>query len=145
MSQRGTMFSDPALTCASMDDFARQLLGMRFYSAATERTHLAATETCHRELAATGAGLAAYNSTESAADFADLRKALGIAAWNAYATSYGSYLAQTLMRDHPQGIRGAPLSTTSSVPAPRRRPASPPTRISRNPSPGWSTSSRLTR
>ena len=41
---------------------------------------------------------------ESAADFADLRKVLGIEVWNVYATSYGSYVAQTLMRDHPEGI-----------------------------------------
>ena len=77
VSQRGTMFSEPALTCAASDDFARELLGLRFYSEATKRAHLAATEACHRELAATGADLSAYNSTESAADFADLRKVLG--------------------------------------------------------------------
>ena len=64
---------------------------------------MAATEACHRELAATGAELSAYNSTESAADFADLRKVLGYCRWNVYGTSYGSYLAQTLMRDHPEG------------------------------------------
>jgi pimeloyl-ACP methyl ester carboxylesterase len=70
---------------------------------------LAATEACHRDLAATGADLSAYNSSESAADFADLRKVLGYAAWNVYGTSYGSYLAQTLMRDHPEGIRSVVL------------------------------------
>ena len=48
VSQRGTMFSEPALTCAPIDDFARVLLGLRFYSEATERAHLAATEACHR-------------------------------------------------------------------------------------------------
>ncbi len=121
VSQRGTMFSEPALTCAAIDDFARQLLGLRFYSEATKRTHLAATEACHRELAATGADLSAYNSTESAADFADLRKVLGIATWNVHGTSYGSYLAQTLMRDHPEGIRSVVLDsvlpTTYTVPA----------------------------
>src|SRR5258708_4997670 len=119
-SQRGTMFSQPALTCAPADDFARKLLGLRFYSEATERAHLAATEACHRELAATGADLSAYNSTESAADFADLRKVLGFAAWNVYGTSYGSYLAQTLMRDHPEGIRSivldSVLPTTYTIP-----------------------------
>jgi pimeloyl-ACP methyl ester carboxylesterase len=109
MSQRGTMFSEPALTCAPIDDFARELLGLRFYSEATKRAHLAATEACHRDLAATGADLSAYNSSESAADFADLRKVLGYAAWNVYGTSYGSYLAQTLMRDHPEGIRSVVL------------------------------------
>src|SRR6185312_3096025 len=67
MSQRGTMFSEPALTCAASDEFSRQLLGLRFYSEATKRAHLAATEACHRELAATGADLSAYNSTESVA------------------------------------------------------------------------------
>ena len=111
VSQRGTMFSEPALTCAANDDLSRELLGMRFYSEATKRAHLAATEACHRELAAAGADLSAYNSTESAADFADLRKVLGFEAWNVYGTSYGSYLAQTLMRDHPEGIRSVVLDS----------------------------------
>src|SRR6476661_3944742 len=120
MSQRGTMFSEPALTCASIDNFARELLGLRFYSEATKRAHLAATQACHRGLAATGADLSAYNSTESAADFADLRKVLGFTTWNVYGTSYGSYLAQTLMRDHPEGIRSivldSVLPTTYTIP-----------------------------
>ena len=42
-------------------------------------------------------------------------------AWNVYGTSYGSYLAQTLMRDHPDGIRSVVLDsvlpTTYTVPA----------------------------
>src|SRR5215471_323084 len=120
MSQRGTMFSEPALTCAAIDSFNGVLLGLRFYSDATERAHLAATKACHRELSATGADLSAYNSTESAADFADLRKVLGFAAWNVYGNSYGSYLAQTLMRDHPEGIRSVVLDsvlpTTYTIP-----------------------------
>ncbi len=82
---------------------------------------MAATEACHRELAATGAELSAYNSTESAADFVDLRKVLGVAVWNVYGSSYGSYPAQTLMRDHPEGIRSVVLDsvlpTTYTIPA----------------------------
>jgi hypothetical protein len=95
VSQRGTMFSEPALTCAAADDFARELLGFRFYSEATKRAHLAATEACYREFAATGADLSAYNSTESAADFADLCKVLGFTVLGAdpYARS---------SRGHPQ-------------------------------------------
>ena len=111
VSQRGTMFSEPALTCVAADDFARELLGLRFYSEAAKRAHLAATEACHRDLAATGAELSAYNSTENAADIADLRKVLGFSEWNVYATSYGSYLAQTLVRDHPEGIRSVVLDS----------------------------------
>jgi pimeloyl-ACP methyl ester carboxylesterase len=120
LSQRGTMFSEPALTCAAADNFARELLGLRFYSEATKRAHLGATEGCHRELAATGADLSAYNSTENAGDFADLRRALGLTTWNVYGTSYGSYVAQTLMRDHPEGIRNVVLDsvlpTTYTIP-----------------------------
>ena len=37
VSQRGTMFSEPALTCASIDEFNRELLSIRFYSEATKR------------------------------------------------------------------------------------------------------------
>ena len=111
MSQRGTMFSEPALTCVAPDEFVRELLGLRYYSEATKRGHLAATEACQRELADTGADVSAYNSTESAADFADLRKVLGYETWNIYGTSYGSYLTQTLMRDHPEGIRSVVLDS----------------------------------
>jgi pimeloyl-ACP methyl ester carboxylesterase len=165
MTQRGTWLSEPALTCASIDDFDREHLGLRFYSEATKRAHLAATEACHRELAATGADLSAYNSTESAADFADLRTVLGYAVWNVYGTSYGSYLAQTVMRDHPDGIRSVVLDsvlpTTYTVPANweitrsgfdnlfqacAAEPAcNAPILISRKPSPDWSTSSRPSR
>jgi pimeloyl-ACP methyl ester carboxylesterase len=89
----------------------------RFWASASiprqpKRAHLAATEACHRELAATGADLSAYNSTESAPDFADLREVLGYAAWNVYwGTSHGAFLAQTLMREHPEAIRSVILDS----------------------------------
>ena len=111
VSQRGTWGSKPALICAATNDFARELLGLRFYSEATKRAHLAASEACRRELAATGADVSAYNSTESVADLADLRKVLGIAEWNVYGNSFGTYTAQTLMRDHPEGIRSVVLDS----------------------------------
>ena len=45
---------------------------------------------------------------------------LGITTWNIYGTSYGSYLAQTLMRDQPEGIRSVVLNsvlpTTYTIP-----------------------------
>jgi pimeloyl-ACP methyl ester carboxylesterase len=121
VSQRGTWFSKPALTCAATNEFARELLSLRFYSEATKHAHLAATQACHRELTATGANLIAYNSTESAADLADLRRALDIPECNVYANSYGTYMAQTLMRDHPEGIRSivldSVLPTSYTIPA----------------------------
>jgi pimeloyl-ACP methyl ester carboxylesterase len=115
MNQRGTYLSVPTLTCASVDDFYRRLLGLRFYAESTRRAHLAATRACREELVATGAELSAYNSSENAADFADLRHVLGYPQWNVFGESYGTYLAQTLMRDHPSGIRSVILDSTISV------------------------------
>jgi len=120
VSQRGTWSSKPALICAASNNFARELLGLRFYSEETKRAHLAATKACRRELTATGANLSSYNSTESVADLVDLRKVLGITEWNVYGNSFGTYTAQTLMRDHPEGIRSVVLDsvlpTSYSVP-----------------------------
>jgi len=120
MNQRGTFQTDPELTCPSVDKFARELIGQRFYSAATEATHLAATEACRRALGEKNVELSAYNSTESAADFADLRAALGFDAYNVLGVSYGTFLAQVLMRDHPEGIRSVVLDSvvpmTVSIP-----------------------------
>ena len=115
MNQRGTFLSEPALTCQSIDDFNRELLALRFYSETTKRAHLAATEACHRKLATSGAELRAYNSSESAADFADLRVVLGYAEWNVLGVSYGTDLAQVLMRDRPEGIRSVVLDSVVPV------------------------------
>ena len=60
---------------------------------------------CRDRLAGAGADLAAYNTTESASDVADLRIAMGIDRWNIYGVSYGTDLALQVLRDHPEGIR----------------------------------------
>jgi pimeloyl-ACP methyl ester carboxylesterase len=67
--------------------------------------HVAATKACHDRLVGQGIDLSAYNTGENSADFADLRKVMGIAEWNVYGLSYGTDLALSLMRDHPEGIR----------------------------------------
>jgi pimeloyl-ACP methyl ester carboxylesterase len=115
MNQRGQFLSIPALTCAPIDEFARHLLGLRFYSESTKRLHLRATADCHRELLATGANLPSYNSSENAADFADLRTALGIPEWNVLGVSYGTDLAQQYVRDHPESIRSIVLDSVIPV------------------------------
>ena len=77
------------------------------------RRTAAAVKACRDRLAATGVDLAAYNSTENAADIAELRVALGIDSWNVYGVSYGSKLALTVLRNHPQGIRSVVLDSVS--------------------------------
>ncbi|MFI1394532.1 alpha/beta fold hydrolase [Streptomyces sp. NPDC020681] len=105
MSQRGTYSADPVLTCPNIDEFNARVTSLVFGARSTERLHVEATRTCRQQLAGRSVDLAAYNSTESAADYADLRRALGLAKWNVFGISYGTDLALTYMREHPQGIR----------------------------------------
>jgi pimeloyl-ACP methyl ester carboxylesterase len=111
MDQRGTLYSEPALTCPEVDQFFVRSLGLALDDPSTGRLHAAAAQACYRRWAATGRNLSAYNTTENAADFADLRVVLGITDWNVFGVSYGTNLALTLMREHPEGIRSVVLDS----------------------------------
>jgi pimeloyl-ACP methyl ester carboxylesterase len=56
-----------------------------------------------------GIDLTAYNTTENASDIADLRTALGYSSIILFGNSYGSFLAQEVMRSHPTGIAAVVL------------------------------------
>jgi pimeloyl-ACP methyl ester carboxylesterase len=112
VDQRGTYYSQPQLTCPVLDRFFGRLLGLVYDAASTRVEHVAATSACRAQLVASGVDLAAYNTTENAADFADLRRALGYKQWNVYGISYGTDLALNLMRIDPSGIRSVVLDST---------------------------------
>lgn len=105
MNQRGVADTQPALTCPEIDLFNIEAISLRYGSPNTGKLHVAATKACHDRLVKQGIDLSAYNTSENSADFADLRKALKITQWNVYGLSYGTDLALSLMRDHPEGIR----------------------------------------
>jgi pimeloyl-ACP methyl ester carboxylesterase len=112
MDQRGTAgFSEPALFCTESLRFVARRVGLVYDATSTGRKQVAATRACHLRLADAGIDLGSYNTTESAADFADLRAALGIGEWNVYGVSYGTDLALTLMRQHADGIRSVALGS----------------------------------
>jgi pimeloyl-ACP methyl ester carboxylesterase len=111
MDQRGTLYSQPALLCPEIDQFNAQAVGLVYDAASTGQLHVLATEACRQRLVSEGIDLAAYNTTENAADFADLRVALGIHEWNVYGTSYGTDLALSYMREHPDGVRSVVLDS----------------------------------
>lgn len=112
VDQRGTYYSKPQLTCPVLDRFFLGLLGLVYDAASTRFQHVAATSACRSRFVASGVDIAAYNTTESAADFADLRRALGYKQWNIYGISYGTNLALNLMRSDPSGIRSVILDST---------------------------------
>jgi pimeloyl-ACP methyl ester carboxylesterase len=91
IEQRGTGFSVPSLNCwettwetESAEDPMKQ---------------------CLDRLEADGVNVAMYTSAQNAADVAALIEALGYDEVNLWGISYGTRLALTVMRDHPEHIR----------------------------------------
>jgi pimeloyl-ACP methyl ester carboxylesterase len=105
LDQRGALKSDPFLSCPEIDAFMESTVALSWLAPETIQQDAVTTKTCRDRLAAGGAELAAYNTTESSADVADLRIAMGIKEWNIYGVSYGTDLALQTLRDHPAGIR----------------------------------------
>ena len=111
VDQRGTLHADPLLSCPEIDHFVDEATGMSILAASTAQRDLDAVRACRTRLASAGYDLSAYNTTENAADIADLRTALKIDNWHVNGVSYGSDLALQLLRDHPEGIRSAVLDS----------------------------------
>ena len=113
ISQRGTLYAppNPAPTCPEGDRAFLRGLGLPLDGSRAIRLNVAAARACYQRLVAAGVDLGAYNTTENAADVADLRVALRIPKWNVFGDSYGTNLAMTLMREHPQGIRSVTLDS----------------------------------
>ncbi|MEU9304900.1 alpha/beta fold hydrolase [Streptomyces sp. NPDC048269] len=111
MAQRGNLYGQPNLACPEIDRYNEKAVGLRYDTQASQRPLLDAVKQCRDRLAADGIDLSAYNSTENAADFAELRTALGLKEWNVYGYSYGTNLALTYLREHPQGIRAVALDS----------------------------------
>lgn len=115
--QRGTGFSSPSLACPEYSETVLQNIEKDLSPEENVALALEAIFACHERLLAEGVSLDVYNSAQSAADVAMLRQALGYTEWNLYGASYGSRLAQTIMRDHPEGIRSVVLDSTYPIAA----------------------------
>ncbi|MFE7511602.1 alpha/beta fold hydrolase [Streptomyces sp. NPDC057540] len=111
MTQRGGLHSQPDLACPEIDRFNAAAVGLPYDAPSTGRRLVRAAKECRDRLTASGVRLSAYNTTENAADFADLRTALGIRKWNVYGYSYGTDLALTTLRRHPEGIRSVAIDS----------------------------------
>lgn len=110
--QRGTGLSEPSLKCSETRELTFEVLDDDLPSAEYVAAEFAALGECRERLAADGIDLAQYNSATNAADVADLRIALGYEEWNLFGISYGTRLAETVMRDHPDGVRSVILDST---------------------------------
>lgn len=111
--QRGTHFAQPLLACSEYDQALNDDVSIPFLSEEAVKNDVDATKVCRDRMAAEGWDVASYNTTENAQDIADLRVALGIDQWNMYGVSYGSRLALTILRDHPEGLKSVVLDSVS--------------------------------
>ena len=130
MDQREAGLAEPSLDCPEIEQTGIQLLKLSADPMRRRALYVAAAEACRQRWVGAGYNLGDFDSTATAADFAELRIALGIEAWNLYGVSYGTQLALMLMRDHPEGVRSfsilftRPSTTFSRVSVQRSRVSS---------------------
>lgn len=114
IDQRGTGFSEPSLACPA--DLAM--------TATPEATPQADTEEpgsqpnavelygeCDEVLTEAGVDLTSFNTVQNAADIDALRLALGVERVNLVGTSYGSQLAQVVIRDFPDSVNSVVMNS----------------------------------
>ncbi len=110
--QRGVGLSTPSLECTETRDLTFDVIDQDLTGDEYLALEFDALTECRDRLIAAGVDLTQYTSAENAADVADLRVALGLDEWNLLGISYGTRLAETVMRDHPEGIRSVILDST---------------------------------
>ncbi len=108
--QRGVGASQPALECPEL---AQPLLAQATGRALTTEELQAPYRACRDRWVSQGVNLAEYTTAASAADVNDLWRTLGYKEVNLYGVSYGTVLAQTVMRDFGStgGLRSVVLDS----------------------------------
>jgi pimeloyl-ACP methyl ester carboxylesterase len=107
--QRGTLYSEPFLSCTEEDEFLRSAAQTGISTEDYNAQYPGILAACRARLSAEGVNTNAFDSVANAADVESLRVALGYEQVNLYGVSYGTLLALHVMRDHPQGIRSVIL------------------------------------
>ncbi len=107
--QRGTRYTRPALACDEFDRLTTDTIEQNLTPDEMSQRSLEAAEQCRQRLVREGTDLSAFDSAENAADVAALARALGYDKINFYGVSYGTLLAQHVMRDHPGILRSVIL------------------------------------
>lgn len=112
--QRGTGRSKPQI-CPEFDQIAAAQQSSATDSGAAFSKLVLAAHNCRRELAAKGAAVHAYGSTQIARDGDAVRRALGIKSWNIFATSFGSLPAAETIRYFPKTVSALFLDSAFSI------------------------------
>ena len=108
---RGTGYTKPVLDCDELR--TTDLLDLQGKIPENQRRayYGGALQTCRYALSSAGIDLSAYTSAAYAADVRDLLNVLGYQQANLYAVSYGTRVAQIVLRDYPQVVRSVILDS----------------------------------
>ncbi len=112
--QRGTYYSEPFLFCEEVFELTLETLDQKLSDEESLELNLAATDSCRTRFANDGIDLSAFDSVENARDVRSLRDALDYDQIDFYGVSYGTELAQFVMRDHPDIVRSVVLDAVVS-------------------------------
>ncbi len=111
LEPRGARLSQPALECPEINAAKAEISAGRMRAEAAQAGLVAAAGTCRARLVDSGVDLNGYTSAEAADDIEDLRLALGYPQLNLYALSYGTRLALTVAKRHPESVRAMVLDS----------------------------------
>ncbi len=109
--QRGTGLSEPALKCDELQKTHRQDIYGTIPAETRRLVYGTSFSSCNGLLLAKGVNLNAYTTVESAADVKDILQLLGYGKVHLYGASYGTRLAQVVMRDSPAIVESAVLDS----------------------------------
>ncbi len=115
VEQRGTRYASPYLYCDEIKVVNLALMGQDVSTDERQARLQEAITTCYERFHREGINLSAYNSVENAADIAAVAHTLGYESYNLYGGSYGTMLAQHLMREYPQGLRSVILDSVAPL------------------------------
>jgi pimeloyl-ACP methyl ester carboxylesterase len=109
--QRGVGKSQPALECPEFVNALFDILDEPD-PGTVQRIVFESLMACQERLVTEGHNLAVFNTAQNAADVEAIRLALGYEQVNLFGGSYGSLLAQAVMRDYPDYIRSVIIDST---------------------------------
>ena len=115
LDQRGMGLSEPNLDCPKLDKVFEEDATNKIPFDQREERYLTAFDECRNTLTAQGVRLSSYNTMENAADVKDVILALGYQQATLFGVSYGTRLAQVVMRENPEVVYSAVLDSVLPI------------------------------
>ena len=112
---RGVGYSIPRLDCDEIKSTYLSDIQGRLPEGQEASYYEGALITCKNNFDSLGVNLPTYTSKNLAADAVDVLKALGFSQANLYGTSYGTRIAQFIMRTNPDAVRSVILDSVVPV------------------------------